>query len=121
MSYLEKPPSGNGGDDFWGNPGRRYFKWDSIGKVLEGTVVDRTTTSFPNDPTNEKRVLIVEAADGEWFMTVSQFDLIVKMSAAKVTIGTKFRCTYVRDERTDKGYKKIFDLEILSKGQAEAA
>ena len=122
MSYLDKPASGNGGDDdFWGTPGRRYWKWTTVGQVLEAVVRDRTETSFPNDPDKPKKVLIVDASDGEWYVTVSQVDLVIKMAASKVTVGTKFRATYVRDERTDKGYKKVFDLEILSDGQANAA
>ena len=121
-NYFNKPPSDgtDDNDDFWGRPKPRYWKWSYVGQVLEAVVKERTHVTFPNDK-EPKKVLIVEAEDGEWNLTVSQVDLIIKMEHAQPKVGTKFRITYRADERVEKGFKKVFDLEILSSGTAEAA
>lgn len=123
-NYFGNNDQDNGGDDFWGSGFSNFWKWDQVGKTLTATVKERKITVFPKDEKQKPHpTLVVEDEKGmEWTVTISQVHLVSLMRAASVTKGTKFKATYVGDERGDKGVAKKFMLEILSQpGQAEAA
>lgn len=112
-------------DDFWGDAGEQFWKWDHVGKEFVGVVNKRTTKTFAATSQNPKPVthpaLKVKHDDGQQYtMTVSQKYLRGLMKSARITEGVRFRAQYVRDERTPNGVAKIFELEILSR-PAQAA
>lgn len=124
--YFGNGPEGvNNDDDFWGDAGEQYWRWDYVGKEFVGVVDERTTKTFPANSRGEEPVthpaLKVKHDDGQQYtMTVSQKYLRGLMKSAGITKGVRFRAQYVRDERTPNGVAKIFELEVLSR-PAQAA
>lgn len=130
MSYLDKPhhspddrDDNQNDDSFWGSESENYWKWDTIGKSLTAVVKRKTSTIFPTD---DKKVphptlIVIDDAGIRWTVTVSQKNLKRLMKAAGVDLNTKFKAVYTGDERTPNGVAKVFTLEILEGGRAEAA
>lgn len=107
----------------WDNPDYRvgdYWKWDTPGQVVRGTITHISTHTFPAKQQPDGTVsspktvpvITVGGPDGQSVeVTCSNADLLDQVRRAAPQVGDRIEITYLRDIPTSfGGKKKIFSV-----------
>jgi hypothetical protein len=94
----------------WGAFGSGDFvKFDSIGVTVAGTVTGiRVGQDFNG---HNVPVIDLDTADGPRTVTCGQANLKAQIIALRPSVGQAISIAYVKDEKAEKGMKKVFEIK----------
>jgi hypothetical protein len=95
----------------WGAFGSGDFvKFATIGDAVAGTITGvRAGQDFNGNPCP---VLDLDTADGPRTVTCGQANLKSQIVALKPSVGQAISIAYVKDEKAEKGMKKVFEIKV---------
>lgn len=101
----------------WGAFGSGDFvKFAAIGDSVAGTITGvRAGTDFNQ---NACPVLDLDTADGPRTVTCGQANLKSQIVALKPAVGSRISIAYVKDEKAEKGMKKVFEIKVAEPAAA---
>lgn len=92
-------------------PGSGSFtKFAEVGDQVSGTITDiRAGQDFNGNPC---AVLDIETSNGPAIVTCAQANLKAQIKQLRPKVGQTISIAYVRNEKAEKGTKKVFDIKV---------